>query len=176
MKDSRQHTEMMIDKEGRWYFGGVEMKREDIVQYFYKYLKRDHEGGYAIEIDGDRCRVTVEDAPYVIRSITVGISGDSGPPYVGLSLNDGSSERLNLEAPLRIGTDHVLYCRVKNGEYEGRFSRPAYYQFCAHIDFDTRSEQYRFVLNHVSQPLLFFTGGDGAERGAGWAAGFVNHT
>jgi hypothetical protein len=158
MIHSTNHYEIVIDKEGIWYFRDAEMKRKDIVQYFYKYLKRDLDGSYLIEIENDRCKVRVEDTPYVIRSIVVGVCRHSGQPYIDLSLNDGSNEGLSLDAPLRIGEDNVLYCTVKNGEHEARFSRPAYYQFCEHIDYDSRKREYRLVLNQVAYPLVLMKG------------------
>lgn len=158
MIQSNDHHEIWIDKEGIWYFRGMEMNRGDIVQYFYNYLKKDRDGNYSIEIENDRCKVRVEDTPYVIRNIAVNFSGSSGQPYIELSLNDGSSEGLNLDAPLRIGEDNVLYCMVKKGEHEARFSRPAYYQFCEHIDYDSQRRKYRLILNQFSYPLLLLDG------------------
>ncbi len=155
MLKQNSHNEIYIDKDGIWYFREMEMERQDIVQYFYQYLRRDEEGHYLIEIGDDRCYVDVEDTPYVIRSVTVGISQSVSQLYVRLSLNDGSSERLNISAPLRIGDDHVLYCRVKRGEYEARFSRPAYYQFCEYITYDSRKGQYLLILNQHSCSLVF---------------------
>ena len=43
-------TDICIDKDGIWYFRGAEMKRQDIVQYFYQYLRRDGDGNYLIEM------------------------------------------------------------------------------------------------------------------------------
>jgi len=167
MIHSDHHNEILIDKEGIWHFRGAEMKRKDIVLYLYKYLRKDHDGNYLIEIEDDRCKVRVEDTPYVIRSIAVGFSGDSGQPCIDLSLNDGSSEGLNLDAPLRIGEDNVLYCMVKKGEHEARFSRPAYYQFCEYIDYDSRREKYQLVLSDISYPLVLTGDANGKTRPAG---------
>jgi hypothetical protein len=161
------HHEILIDKEGVWHFRGAEMKRKDIVQHLYQYLKRDHDGNYLIEIEDDRCKVRIEDTPYVIRSIEIGFSGNSGQPCIVLSLNDGSSERLNLDAPLRIGEDNVLYCMVKKGEHAARFSRAAYYQFCEYIDYDTLGEKYRLVLDDISYPLVLTGDADGETRPSG---------
>lgn len=155
MLKPNHHEDIYIDKDGIWYFRGTEMERQDIVQYFYRYLRRDEEGDYLIEIGDDRCYVGVEDTPFVIRSVSVGISQSAGRPYVELSLNDGSSESLDISAPLRIGDDHVLYCRVKRDEYEARFSRPAYYQFCEHIIYDSRRGEYLLILNQQSYSLVF---------------------
>jgi len=149
------HHEIVIDREGVWHFRGTEMKRKDIVQYLYKYLQRDLNGDYSIEIEDDRCGVRVEDAPYVIRGVFISVSDNSKRPTLDVSLNDGSSERISIDTPLRIGADNVLYCLVKNGQHEARFSRPAYYQFCEYIDYDARSGEYRLILNHISYPLVW---------------------
>ena len=154
MLKQTRHTDIWIDKDGSWYFQGTEMKRQDIVQYFYRYLKRDGDGNYLIEIQDDRCDVGVEDVPYVIKSIFVGFSEDNDRPHIELALNDGSKERLNLDAPFRTGKDNVLYCRVRNGEFEARFSRPAYYEFCNYIEYDSRKEKYSLMLNQHSYSLI----------------------
>lgn len=164
MIDFSDPGEIVIDKEGVWHYRGAEMKRADIVHYLYQYLKKDEKGNYRIEIDEDRCRVRVADAPYVVRSVTVGDGGISGRPGVHIDLNDGTTERLNLEAPLRIGEGHVLYCRVKKGEHEARFSRSAYYQICSYMDYDPGSDTYRLVLDQVSYPLVL-TGHGESETG-----------
>lgn len=161
MIGSSDPNEIVIDKEGVWHFRGAEMKRFDIIQYLYKFLKRDQDGNYLIEIEDDRCRVRVEDAPFVIRGVSVAVSGTQGRPGIEISLNDGSTEGLNLESPLQIGEDHVMYCRVKRGEYEARFSRAAYYQICKYIDYDRESDMYRLVLDDMSYPLTLTGRGTG---------------
>lgn len=158
MIDTTPHDHIFIDREGVWYFGGAEMQRKDIVQYFYKHLKRDREGQYRIEIENDRCMVFVEDAPYIVTGVDIGVCHLSHRPYIDLSLNDGSNEGLSLDAPLRIGKENILYCNVKEGEHEARFSRAAYYQFCRHIDYDVQTGSYRLVLNRMSYPLLLTKG------------------
>jgi hypothetical protein len=154
MLKQKKHTEICIDKDGVWNFRGAEMKRQDIVQYFYRYFRRDPDGNYLIEIENDRCYVGVEDAPYVIKSVSVGFSEDTDRPHIELALNDGTKERLNLSAPLRTGKDNVLYCRVRNGKFEARFSRPAYYEFCNYIVYDSRREKYSLMLNQHSYSLI----------------------
>ncbi|MEW6334753.1 MAG: hypothetical protein AB1558_10820 [Thermodesulfobacteriota bacterium] len=161
MIDFSDPDEIVIDKEGLWHYRGAEMKRADIVHYLYQYLKKDEKGDYLIEIDDDRCPVRVADAPYVVRGVTAGERGVGGRPGVHILLNDGTTETLNLETPLRIGEGHVLYCRVKKGEHEARFSRPAYYQICHYLDYDSGSDTYRLVLDQVSYPLVLTGQGDG---------------
>lgn len=153
MIESKKNHEIRIDKDGIWYFQGVEMKRRDIVQYFYRHLKRDNNGHYLIEIEGDRCLVSVEDVPYVIMSAAVSCSKIDGQPSIELTLTDGSSEELTHETPLWTGDDNVMYCKVKGGEYGARFSRSAYYQLCEHAAYDADKEQYYINLPNRLYPV-----------------------
>jgi uncharacterized protein len=154
MSNQIHPTDLYIDKEGIWYFRNNEMKRQDIIQYFYRYLKRDGTGRYLIEIGDDCCYVEVEDKPYVVRSVSLSSSNQYGDPYIVLTLNDGYIEQFDLKSPLRIGLDNVLYCKVKYGEHEARFSRPAYYQFCNLLSYDAQSDKYSIVLNRFAYPLV----------------------
>lgn len=147
------NSEIRIDKDGIWYFHGKEMKRLDIVEYFYQHLKRDNNGNYLVEIENDCCLVSVEDAPYVIRSVAVGCSKFDGKLRIEISLTDGSSEELNHDLPLWTGDDNVMYCRVKRGEYAARFSRSAYYQLCEYAEYDSEREQYFIKLTDRSYPV-----------------------
>ncbi len=147
--------DIRIDKQGIWYFHDEEMKRQDIVRYMYQYLKRDSAGKYLIEMENDRCYVTVEDVPYVIKSVEAGFSKNDGQPCIEISLSDGSKEELNLDIPFWTGEHNVMYCRVKKGEYAARFSRPAYYQLCKYIEHDPESDTYVLAFSNSSHPLVF---------------------
>lgn len=155
MMQSNNNLEIRIDKDGIWYFHGEEMKRQDIVQYFYQNLKKDSDGNYLIKIGNDCCLVNVEDTPYVIRSVAVSCSKYDGQPCIEMSLTDGSSEELNHDTPLWTGDGNVMYCRVKRGEYAARFSRSAYYQLCEHAEYDPERKQYYINLNNRSYPVAF---------------------
>ena len=155
MDELNELNDIRIDKDGIWYFHGEVMKRHDIVKYLYQCLKRDSTGRYAIETETDRCYVTVEDAPFVIKSVDSGLSQDNGQPCILISLSDGSREELNLNMPFWHGEDNVMYCRVKKGEYTARFSRPAYYQLCGYIEHDPARGIYMVTVNNSSYPLAF---------------------
>jgi len=146
-------SEIRIDKDGQWHFGKAEMVRQDIVQYFYQHLKRDEQGCYLIEIEEDRCYIEVEDTPYVIRGVTFLDSSSIGMPHIELSISDGTKEILNINDYLRIGKGDVLYCPVKNGEHEARFSRPAYYQLCERIEYNEKDDRYLLKAGHGFYPL-----------------------
>jgi uncharacterized protein len=147
--------DIRIDKDGIWYFHGEEMKRQDIVQYLYQHLKRDGAGEYFIETGNDRCYVTVDDVPYVIKSLEAGFSKNDEHSCLIISVSDGSKEELNFDIPLWFDKANVMYCRIKRGEYVARFSRPAYYQLCEYIEHDSVRDTYVVTFNNRSHPLAF---------------------
>jgi hypothetical protein len=148
------HLDIRIDKQGIWYFHGEEMKRQDIVQYFYQCLKMGKAGNYLIETENDFCYVNVEDVPYIIKSVVMSFSQYDGKPCIAIFLTDGSNEELNLDNPFWTGEDNIMYCKVRRGEYAVRFSRPAYYQLCEYINYDSTRGKYLITLNNRSYPLI----------------------
>jgi len=157
VNNSKAICEITIDKEGLWHFRGEEMRRFDIVQYLYSYLKVDEQGRYLIEIDNDRCYVDVEDAPYVIKSIVIIYSGKDRQPVIELSISDGSNEILQSETRIWVGKENVLYCQVKNGRHHARFSRSAYYEICRHIEYDPETGNYSINLKNCSNHIFIYS-------------------
>jgi hypothetical protein len=156
MMSQNEPYEIQIDKEGIWYFRGEEMIRKDIVHYFYEHLKAGEEGSFYIEVDDQRFHIGVEDVPYVIMSVELIQPQEEERPCFVIALTDGKTEILNLDRPLRRGKDNVLYARVRKGEFEARFSRPAYYQLCRYIECDQTNEVYVLKTNHFSVPICFY--------------------
>ncbi|MBN2844636.1 MAG: DUF1285 domain-containing protein [Deltaproteobacteria bacterium] len=145
--ENNQHPfSIKIDKEGVWYYNGAEMFRKDIVNLFYEGLKRDESGQYRIELGDDQCFIEVEDVPFVVKAVDKSGSRVKGTETIEIYLNDENSEKLDLSS-LRVGKDNVLYCTVKEGEFDARFSRAAYYQIADFIDHDKEKDSYFIELN-----------------------------
>jgi hypothetical protein len=147
-----EFPEIRIDRDGVWYYRNMEMTRIEIVQYFYQHLRRDGQGNYRIELNHEHCRIHVEDAPYVIRSVSLDSAGADERPRMFISLSDGSSEELDPET-IRIGEKDILYCRVKNNAHEARFSRPAYYQLAENMNHDPHQNRYFILIGNRSYTL-----------------------
>jgi hypothetical protein len=147
-----ESPEIRIDRNGVWYFRDMEMTRFEIVQYFYNHLRRDSQGQYRIELDDEKCLVRVDDAPYVIRSVSREFSGVEGRPCMVISLSDGSREKLKPET-VRVGEKNVLYCRVKQSNHDARFSRQAYYQLSEYIEYDIQHDRYFMTVDGHSYLL-----------------------
>lgn len=133
-----------IDKEGTWYYKGAEMFRKDILALFFEALRRDANGKYYLEMEGKRYYIQVEDTPFVVKAVNVHSVGEGGRK-VELVLNDGSLELLD-GATLKLGRDNVLYCSIKGGRFDARFSRPAWYQLAGHVEFDEEKGWYTLAI------------------------------
>lgn len=136
-------SDIRVDKDGVWYYRGAEMIRREIVNFFYQHLTLDEAGRYVIVVPGDRSYILVEDTPFVVRSVwNTPSTGDAG--VFRLLLSDDTLETLD-PATLWVGAENVLYCRVHDGKFPARFTRAAYYQLAAHMEYD--EERGQFFLN-----------------------------
>ena len=134
--------EIFVDEEGEWLHKGNRIIREDILELFYDNLSLTAEGTYIIEWKDGRCFLEVADTPFVVARVdrTQLPEGEA----ILLTLRHlGVSEKL-LPETLGVGADNVLYCRVRDGRFPARFSRPAYYQIAEWIEQDP--ERGRFYI------------------------------
>jgi len=138
-KESIPSYGIRIDAEGKWYYLGAEMFREEIVRYLYQHLVQNQEGQYSIELENDRCLVDVEDCAFVIK--TVYRQEQEGKTLYRVLISDGSCELLNWET-LHFSASNIPYCLVKNGAFKARFTRAAYYQLVETLDFDEATNRY----------------------------------
>lgn len=118
---------ILIDKEGRWFHEGKEMIHREFIRLFYENMELDGQGRYIIQWEGEQCVVDVEDTAFVVRRV------DRDAHGVTLFLSDDTREPLGPDT-IHAGKDHVLYCRVKQGRFPARFTRPAYYQLAEQIE------------------------------------------
>jgi hypothetical protein len=121
-----------IDKEGRWFYEGEEITHRKTYLLYAQNLIRDESGRIFLQVGQERSPVEVEDAPYVVKTLNFFPAEGGGLKQIQLVLNDESREWLNPQT-LRIGDDHVPYCRVRGGIFEARFSRNAYQLLLPHI-------------------------------------------
>jgi Uncharacterized protein conserved in bacteria len=117
---------IFIDKRGRWYQDGIAITHRWTYLHNNKLLSRDEEGRYYIEEGRGRIYVEVEDTPFVVKMV------DKRSDGFYIILNDETEERLNLDV-LWMNRENIPYTKVKNGEFEARFLRPAYYEFTKHL-------------------------------------------
>ncbi len=127
------------------------MVRKDIVRLFIENMTLSPDGSYVIDLNGQRCRLDVEDTLFVVRRVEVREGTDGKGKGFFLLLSDETGEFLSAET-LEIGDRGVLYCRVKQGGFKARFSRPAYYQITSYVEED--QGLFYLPLNGLRFPLL----------------------
>ncbi len=145
--DATPYLKLHIDKEGRWFQNGAEIIHPEIYRMFNQMLVKTNDGGYQVKMGREVCSVEVEDAPFVVKGVS---EEDDGRIFI--DLNDGSHEVLD-QIEFWIGDENVPYCRVKNGEFHARFSRPAYYQLAKHIVSDADEKEFFFQLGGERIPI-----------------------
>ncbi len=138
-------------RDGNWYSDEERIDNPRIATLFSRSLRQGPDGGWYLQVAEERAPVTVEDTPYVVRTIEQEADG-----RLRVVLNDGESEPLD-PATLEVGVDHVLYCRVKPERFRARFLRPAYYHLSRHFEADgdrffLRIAERRYPLRSASSP------------------------
>lgn len=125
-------------RDGNWYSDDERIDNPRIALLFSQSIKRNPDGSYYLQVAEERASITVEDAPYVVKSLE-----DDQLGGFMMVLNDETREALNPDR-LEIGADNVLYARVKGGESRARFLRSAYYHLSDCFESDSDG---RFYLN-----------------------------
>ena len=62
-------TELFLDREGRFFFGGAPCIRDEITGLFFEKLEEDGRGGYRIRLGPDERPVRVEEAPLRVHHL-----------------------------------------------------------------------------------------------------------
>ncbi len=73
-------TELFLDREGRFFFGGAPCIRAEITGLFFEKLEEDGRGGYRIRLGQDERPVRVEEAPLRVFHLIGGSA--PGPPAI----------------------------------------------------------------------------------------------
>ena len=115
-------------KDGRWYCDGEPIANRAICQLYARAMTVDPDGRARLVLGEDRAEVEIEDTPWVVT----GIDGDPTRGFT-VVLNDETREPLD-PTTLRVSAQHVPYCRVKDGRYEARLLRNAYYALVRHAE------------------------------------------
>ena len=113
-------------RDGNWYSDDERIDNPRIALLFSKSVKCKPDGSYFIQVADERAAITVEDTPYVVRTV------EDGPDTIIVVTNDDEREPLD-PTTLAVGRDNVLYCRVKASAFPARFLRSAYYHLSSHF-------------------------------------------
>jgi hypothetical protein len=141
-----KESPLRIDKEGRWFFRDEEITHRKTYLLYCRNLTRDESGQIILRIGREQCPVEVEDAPFVVKTLEFVPAQGRELKSIGLILNDETHEQLPPET-LRIGPGNVLYCRVRSGKFEARFSRGAYQLLFPYIQHDQKANRFFITID-----------------------------
>ena len=134
--------------DGNWYTDDERIDNPRIAQLFSRSLKCNPNGSYYLQVAEERAPVTVEDTPYVVKSVYEDGSGG----FIVVT-NDDEQEPLD-PTTLEVGRANVLYCRVKGGAFPARFLRTAYYHLSNNF-FTDEGETFSLVVHDRRYPIRF---------------------
>lgn len=113
-----RESSLRLDGEGRFWHDGVQVEHPRLLEALHRWIARHPTDGRFILSNGyDWTYFTVEDTPYFVRGLDLG----EAPRLV---LSDGSRELFPQDG-YRIGRAGALYCPVKGGRFEARFTPSA---------------------------------------------------
>jgi hypothetical protein len=141
-----ESSEIKIDKDGIWYYKGAHMFRKEILSIFFEHLQIDECGKYLIKLNEECYYIDVEDTAFVVTAVNKTKQPEDYRDQIDIILNDDSCEKLVMNS-LCIGKNNVLYCRVKEGRFNARFSRKSYYQLAEFIEQAENESNFFINLN-----------------------------
>lgn len=111
-----RESSIVLDRTGRFWHDGEPVEHANMARAFAKWIGvHPDDGRYILSNGFDWTYFTVVDVPYFVR----GLSDVDGAPHIRLS--DDSEEVLELDS-LEVGADGAVYCRVKGGRFEAKFT------------------------------------------------------
>ena len=94
------YVDIAIDRDGRWFHEGSEIKRAELVSLFAGLLRREDDGAYYLVTPVEKVEVAVALHPLMVVDATLVNDAPNGRSCLGLVLNSGGVFYLNDETGL----------------------------------------------------------------------------
>ena len=133
-----QQFDIKIASDGRWFHEGDEIRRIELVKLFASILVIDDKGDYWLATPAEKGRITVDDAPFIIRDMTVKTGVRPQQNEICFHSNIDQTVLLDIEHPLQLraakqSPDLRPYIEVRDGLL-AKLSRPVYYQLADYAE------------------------------------------
>ena len=133
-----QQFDIRIASDGRWFHEGDEIRRIELVKLFASILVLDDKGDYWLATPAEKGRITVDDAPFIIRDMTVKTGARSQQNEICFQTNIDETVLLDIKHPLQLcaaaqSSDLRPYIEVRDGLL-AKLSRPVYYQLADYAE------------------------------------------
>lgn len=125
--------DMVIKRDGSWFYMGTPIGRQPLVQLFSTVLRKDEDGKTYLVTPVEKIGITVEDAHFI--AVEMNVHEEEGEPVLTFRTNVGDIVTVGPENPLRFvtveGNDGVKpYIRVR-GRLDALLSRAVMYELIA---------------------------------------------
>ena len=97
-----QQFDIRIASDGRWFHEGDEIRRFELVKLFASILVLDDDGEYWLATPAEKGRITVDDAPFIIRDMTVKAGVRSKQNEICFQTNIDETVLLDKQHPLQL--------------------------------------------------------------------------
>lgn len=134
-----------IDAEGIVWHEGSELDDPELLHFFMEKLHREKDGSLQLICQGELCIFECEDVPYIVQSF------EEKDTEIILRF-PGAYEEILDPSSLRVGKENILYCKVKKGEFDARFSRKAYLELAKKVELNLQ-KQYCLKLKNKLYPI-----------------------
>ena len=126
----RDDIGMRIARDGTWFYHGTPITRKPLVKLFSTVLVRDSDDVFYLVTPAEKCRISVDDAPFV--AVSLDIQGDGPSQSLTFHTNVGDQITVNDSHPIRVAFDPVThepspYLLVRD-QLEALIARPVYYE------------------------------------------------
>jgi len=130
----RGDVEMRIARDGTWFYHGSPIARIPLVRLFSSVLRREKDGLYYLVTPVERCRVQVEDAPFLAVEVTR--TGAGKRQCLAFRTNIDDMVTASARHPIRVAYDEATgepspYLIVRE-RLEALIARPVYYELVDH--------------------------------------------
>ena len=153
---------MRIARDGTWFYHGSPIGRKQLVKLFSTVLRRDSAGDFWLETPVEKCRIQVEDAPYV----AVEMWGEGGGVNQRLEFRTNVDDNViaGPENPIRVEIDSDSgepspYVLVREG-LDALIARAVFYDLVELAVVEERDGETQFG---VWSSGVFFPLGDPGE-------------
>ena len=145
--------DMRIARDGRWFYHGTPIGRQEMVRLFASVLTRRSDGSYWLVTPAEEGEIAVEDAPFL--AVEMAAEGEGRAARLSFRTNVDDWVPLDSLHPLRVDLDRPgspPYILVREG-LEARLARPVYYHLAELAVEEERAEGR--VLGIWSDRLFF---------------------
>ncbi len=139
-----------VDADGEWYHGENRIFRPEILELLYQKIEVAPGGQYALVDTNGKCLIEVADTPFIVSRVDLEKSETEEKVILGLK-HIAKREILD-PGTLSVGEDNVMYCRILDGRFKARFSRPAYYQIAELIE-EAPTGEFLVMINGIGYPV-----------------------